>query len=81
MRKVDFEDGHIGLSIFQTALPMMVAQVLSLLYNIVDRIYIGRIDGMGTKDLGAVGLCYPVIIMVMAFTNMFGLGGSPLFSM
>ena len=59
---------------------MLVAQVLSLLYSIVDRIYIGRIPGEGTSALGGIGLCFPVIIMVTAFTNLFGLGGAPLCS-
>ena len=43
MKKVDFDNGTITQNIIQTALPMLVAQVISLLYNIVDRIYIGRI--------------------------------------
>jgi len=80
MKKVDFENGTIAGNIFKTALPMLVAQIISLLYNIVDRIYIGRIPEIGTLALGAVGLCFPVIILVAAFTNMFGLGGAPLFS-
>ncbi len=81
MKKVDFEHGSIPMNILQTAFPMLVAQVLNLLYSIVDRIYIGRIPGTGTQALGAVGLCFPIIILVTAFTNMFGTGGAPLFSM
>ncbi len=81
MKKVDFDNGRIVQNICQTAFPMLVAQVLSLLYNIVDRIYIGRIPGSGTEALGAVGLCFPVIILITGFTNMFGMGGSPLFAM
>ena len=80
MKKVDFESGKITQNILQTALPMLAAQVLNLLYSIVDRIYIGRISGAGTEALGAVGLCFPIIMIVSAFTNMFGLGGAPLFS-
>ena len=80
MKKVDFENGKIWKNILQTAFPMLVAQVISLLYNIVDRIYIGRIPEIGTEALGAVGITFPVIILVTGFTNMFGLGGSPLFS-
>ena len=60
---------------------MLVAQILNLLYNIVDRIYIARIPEVGTTALGAVGLCFPVVILVTAFTNMYGSGGAPLFSM
>lgn len=78
--RVDFENGHIVQNILGTALPMLVAQVLNLLYNIVDRIYIGRLPEIGTAALGEVGLCFPVIILITAFTNMFGMGGSPLFS-
>ena len=81
MKQVDFENGSIVHNIAQTAFPMLVAQMLSLLYSIVDRIYIGRIPGEGTSALGAVGLCFPIIILITAFTNMYGMGGSPLFSM
>lgn len=81
MKKVDFDHGTITHNILQTAFPMLVAQVLNLLYSIVDRVYIGRIPEEGTEALGAVGLCFPVIILVTGFTNMFGLGGAPLFSM
>lgn len=56
MKKVDFENDTITENIIQTAFPMLVAQVISLLYNIVDRIYIGRIEGYGTQALGAIGL-------------------------
>ena len=80
MKKVDFENGKILKNILQTAIPMLLAQVLSLLYSIVDRIYIGRIPGSGTQALGAVGLCFPIILIVAGFTNMFGMGGGPLFS-
>ena len=80
MRQVDYKNGKIFSNVMQSMLPMLVAQVLSLLYSIVDRIYIGRIPGEGTFALGGVGLCFPIIIMVTAFTNLFGLGGAPLCS-
>ncbi len=80
MEKVDFDHGSVLKNIVQTALPMLMAQVISLLYSIVDRIYIGRIEGYGTQALGAIGLCFPMIMIIGAFTNMFGLGGAPLFS-
>lgn len=51
---------------------MLVAQILSLLYNIVDRIYIARIPDIGTTALGAVGLCFPIIVIITAFSNLFG---------
>ena len=59
---------------------MLVAQLLNLLYNIVDRIYIARIPDVGTVALGAVGLCFPIIVIITAFSNLFGTGGAPLFA-
>ncbi len=80
MKKVDFENGRTIKIILSIAVPMLVAQILNLLYSIVDRIYIARIPEIGTAALGAVGLCFPVFILIMAFTNMYGSGGAPLFS-
>ncbi len=80
MKKVDFENGIVWRNILGTAFPMLIAQVTSLLYNIVDRIYIGHIPEIGTEALGAVGITFPIIILITAFTNLFGLGGAPLFS-
>ena len=80
MKRIDFDNGKITSNIFQAALPMLVAQILSLLYNIVDRIYIARIPEIGTTALGAVGLCFPIIVIITAFSNLFGSGGAPLFS-
>lgn len=80
MKRIDFENGSITTNILSAALPMLVAQLLSLLYNIVDRIYIARIPEVGTTALGAVGLCFPIIVIIMAFSNLFGTGGAPIFS-
>ena len=80
MKRIDFENGSLTGNIFRAALPMLVAQILSLLYNIVDRIYIARIPDIGTTALGAVGLCFPIIVIITAFSNLFGSGGAPLFS-
>lgn len=80
MKRIDFENGKITENILQATIPMLVAQLLSLLYNIVDRIYIARIPDVGTAALGAVGLCFPIIVIITAFSNLFGTGGAPLFS-
>ena len=80
MKRIDFENGTVTGNILGAALPMLVAQILNLLYNIVDRIYIARIPGCGTAALGAVGLCFPLIVILSAFANLFGSGGAPLFS-
>ena len=60
---------------------MIIAQILNLLYNIVDRIYIGRIPEIGATALTGVGLCFPIITLITAFTYLFGNGGAPLCSM
>ena len=63
------------------ATPMLIAQLLNLLYNIVDRIYIGKIPGEGTLALASIGLCFPFVTLITAFANLFGLGGAPLCAM
>ena len=80
MKRIDFENGTVTQNILGAALPMLVAQILNLLYNIVDRVYIARIPNVGTAALGAVGLCFPLIILITAFANLFGSGGASLFS-
>lgn len=80
MRQVDFEHGPVGRNMVQSALPMLVAQLFALLYNIVDRIFLGRIPGEGTMALAGVGLCFPLVILTIGFANLFGTGGAPLFS-
>ena len=80
MKRVNFENGKITQNILGVAMPMLVAQLISLLYNVIDRIYIARIPDVGTAALGGVGLCFPITIIITAFSNLFGSGGSPLFS-
>ena len=80
MKRIDFENGSVTGNILGATLPMLVAQILNLLYNIVDRVYIARIPKVGTTALGAVGLCFPIIVIITAFSNLFGTGGAPLFS-
>lgn len=80
MKKIDFENGTVTGNILGAALPMLIAQILNLLYNIVDRVYIARIPHVGTAALGAVGICFPLIVIITAFANLFGGGGAPLFS-
>jgi len=79
-KQVDFSKGSVTQNIIRVAAPMLVAQVLNLMYNIVDRIYIGRIPGEGLLALGGVGLCFPFISLITAFTNLYGAGGAPLCS-
>ena len=76
----DFSQGSVRSNILRLALPMTLAQFINVLYNIVDRIYIGRIPQDATMALTGLGLCLPIISMVIAFANLFGMGGAPLCS-
>lgn len=78
--QTDFSVGSVSRRILELALPMTAAQIINLLYNMVDRMYIGRIPGTGTLALTGLGLCFPVISIVSAFANLFGMGGAPLCS-
>jgi putative MATE family efflux protein len=78
--KNDFSKGSVVRNIMSMAIPMTVAQLVNVLYNIVDRIYIARMPGDAFMALAGVGICLPVISIVMAFANLFGMGGAPLCS-
>ncbi|HHX72579.1 MAG TPA: MATE family efflux transporter [Clostridiales bacterium] len=79
--KNDFSKGPMWKCIVAQAIPLTLAQLIHLLYNVVDRIYIGHMgDGSGIALTG-VGLAFPIITLIMAFTALFGMGGVPLFSM
>ena len=67
----------IGKLMLKMALPAVVAQVVNLLYNIVDRIYIGNMAGVGADALTGVGLCLPMIMMMNAFAMLGAAGGAP----
>ena len=79
--QTDFSGGSVKRNVMEVAIPMIIAQVLNLLYNIVDRIYIGRIPEVGTTALTGVGICFPIISLISAFTFLFGNGGAPLCAM
>ena len=79
--KTDFSQGPVWRRILDQAGPLIVAQLVHLLYNVVDRIYIGHMgDGSGLALTG-VGLTFPIVTLIMAFAALFGTGGVPLFSM
>lgn len=67
----------IGKLMIKMALPTVVAQIVNLLYNIVDRIYIGNMEGIGADALTGVGLCLPMIMMMNAFAMLGAAGGAP----
>lgn len=67
----------IGKLLLKLALPTVAAQIINMLYNIVDRIYIGHIKGVGALALTGVGVCMPIIMIVTAFAALVGNGGAP----
>ena len=67
----------IGRLLFKLAVPTVVAQLINMLYNIVDRIYIGHMPGDGALALTGVGVCMPIIMLVTAFAMLVGAGGAP----
>ncbi|WP_312940517.1 MATE family efflux transporter [Oscillibacter sp.] len=79
-RDHDFSQGSIAKNITVMAVPMIIAQVMNVLYNITDRFFIGRIGGGESLSLTGVGIVFPIITIITAFTNLFGMGGAPLCS-
>ena len=77
----DFGNGPVWRRIIDQAIPLTVAQLVQLLYNVVDRIYLGHMEDADGLALTGVGLAFPVITLIMAFSALFGIGGVPLFSM
>lgn len=67
----------VGKLLMKLAIPTVTAQIINMLYNIVDRIYIGHIPGEGALALTGVGVCMPLIMIVSAFAAFVGVGGSP----
>ena len=81
LNKTDFSTGSVSKRILMQAGPLVVAQLVHLLYNIVDRIYIGHLPGTDNLALTGIGLCFPLITITAAFTNLCASGATPLFSM
>ena len=75
--KQDMGTGSIKKLMLQLMIPAVVAQVVNLLYNIVDRIYIGHIAGIGAAALTGVGLFTPILMLLNAFAMLVGAGGAP----
>ena len=76
-RTRDLGKGSIPKLLAQLAIPVVVAQIVNLLYNIVDRIYIGHIPGIGAAALTGVGLFAPILMLINAFAMLSGSGGAP----
>lgn len=76
----DFSKGKVSKNILQLAVPMIFAQLVNVLYSVVDRMYIGHMPESASAALAGIGLTFPIISIVTAFANLFGTGGTPLFS-
>lgn len=79
-RQPDLGRDPIPQLMLRLALPSVIAQTINMLYNMVDRMYIGNIAGVGAYALTGVGLTLPVITLISAFSSLFGTGGAPLAS-
>lgn len=75
--KTDLGTGKVGRLLFRLAIPTVAAQVVNVLYNMVDRMYIGHIDVIGAQALTGVGVCMPLIMIISAFAALAGMGGAP----
>lgn len=76
----DFSKGKVWKNIVAQAIPLTLAQLVQLLYNVVDRIYIGHLGGENSMALTGIGLTFPIVTLVMAFSCLFGMGGAALFA-
>ncbi len=80
MQTTDFSKGTVWQNIMSQSIPLILAQLVQLFYNVVDRIYIGHIPGADSMALTGIGLVFPLTTLIAAFTFLFGTGGTPLFS-
>lgn len=78
--KGNFAEGKISTNVLRLALPIMLAECVQILYNLVDRMFIGHIPGYGTQALTGIGIIFPLITIIGAFTNLCSYGGSSICS-
>lgn len=76
----DFTKNSMAYNIMSLAIPMTIAQLINVLYSLVDRMYIGHLAQNSTLALTGLGIAFPIIMLVTAVTNLFGMGGAPLCS-
>lgn len=76
-KEADLGSGRIGRLLFELALPAITAQIINVMYNMVDRMYIGHIPGTGAAALTGVGVTMPVIMAISAFAALVSMGGAP----
>lgn len=79
-KNVDLGSGSVGRLLFSLALPTITSQIVNMLYNLVDRVYIGHmrpVDTVGSLALTGVGVCLPIIMVISAFAALIAMGGGP----
>ena len=76
----DLGSDNIKGLVWTLAVPSMLSQLVSVLYSIVDRMYIGNIPSNGTQALAGVGVCGPIVTLISSFAFLVGIGGAPLVS-
>lgn len=76
-KSINLGEGKVSSLLFKLAMPAIIAQIVNVLYNIVDRIFIGRIEN-GDIAMAGVGIAFPIILIVSAFSALIGMGGAPL---
>lgn len=77
VKEQNLGSGSVGRLMLSLAVPAITAQVVNMLYNIVDRMYIGHIPEIGAAALTGVGITFPIIILIMAFSSLVAMGGAP----
>ena len=77
VKEVDLGSGSVGKLLFSLALPAISAQVINVLYNMVDRMYIGHLPDVGANALTGVGVTFPIIMAISAFAALVSMGGAP----
>lgn len=80
IKEKDFSKGSISRNILSLAMPMMAAQLVNVLYSVVDRVYLAHLPGDGRLALTGIGITMPIISIILGFANLCGTGGAPLCS-
>ena len=76
-KEIDLGSGSVGRLLFKLAVPAITAQIINVLYNMVDRMYIGHLPGVGASALTGVGVTFPIIMAISAFAALVSMGGAP----
>lgn len=81
MKSLDLGSNRAAVTVMKLAFPAMLAQFISVLYSIVDRMFVGNIAEIGDIALAGLGVCAPITTLISAFASLVGFGGAPLFAM